>query len=147
MKQHAERREPAGKSADREAAPRARAPVFDALPRPDDTTPGSGGFSGARQQHLLFLDQYVTQRADAAQRVEAQVQEVSQIFGRVADLIKDQGESVERIEVNVESAAADVEAAEGELMERLDNMGGNLVIGLKVGGIVLATMVAYVILV
>jgi syntaxin 5 len=89
----------------------------------------------------------VTQRADAAQRVEAQVQEVSQIFGRVADLIKDQGESVERIEVNVESAAADVEAAEGELMERLDNMGGNLVIGLKVGGIVLATMVAYVILV
>ena len=89
----------------------------------------------------------MTQRADAAQRVEAQVQEVSQIFGRVADLIKDQGESVERIEVNVESAAADVEAAEGELMERLDNMGGNLVIGLKVGGIVLATMVAYVILV
>ena len=72
---------------------------------------------------------------------------MSQIFGRVADLIKDQGESVERIEVNVESAAADVEAAEGELMERLDNMGGNLVIGLKVGGIVLATMVAYVILV
>ena len=40
-----------------------------------------------------------------------------------------------------------VEAAEGELMDRLDNMGGNLVIGLKVGGIVLATMVAYVILV
>ena len=103
--------------------------------------------SGARQQQLLIPDQYVTQRADAAQRVEAQVQEVSQIFGRVADLIKDQGESVERIEVNVESAAADVEAAEGELMERLDNMGGNLVIGLKVGGIVLATMVAYVILV
>ena len=101
----------------------------------------------ARQQQLLIPDQYVTQRADAAQRVEAQVQEVSQIFGRVADLIKDQGESVERIEVNVESAAADVEAAEGELMDRLDNMGGNLVIGLKVGGIVLATMVAYVILV
>ena len=44
-------------------------------------------------------------------------------------------------------AAADVEAAEGELMDRLDSMGGNLVIGLKVGGIVLATMVAYVILV
>ena len=147
VKQHAERREMFGKSADREAAPRARAPVFDALPRPDNTTPGSGGVSGARQQQLLIPDQYVTQRADAAQRVEAQVQEVSQIFGRVADLIKDQGESVERIEVNVESAAADVEAAEGELMERLDNMGGNLVIGLKVGGIVLATMVAYVILV
>ena len=72
---------------------------------------------------------------------------MSQIFGRVADLIKDQGESVERIEINVESAAADVEAAEGELMDRLDSMGGNLVIGLKVGGIVLATMVAYVILV
>ena len=124
VKQHAERREMFGKSADREAAPRARAPVFDALPRPDNTTPGSGGVSGARQQQLLIPDQYVTQRADAAQRVEAQVQEVSQIFGRVADLIKDQGESVERIEVNVESAAADVEAAEGELMERLDNMGG-----------------------
>ena len=122
VKQHAERREMFGKSADREAAPRARAPVFDALPRPDNTTPGSGGVSGARQQQLLIPDQYVTQRADAAQRVEAQVQEVSQIFGRVADLIKDQGESVERIEVNVESAAADVEAAEGELMERLDNM-------------------------
>ena len=88
----------------------------------------------------------MTQRADAAQRVEAQVQEVSQILGG-RDLIKDQGESVERIEVNVESAAADVAAAEGELMDRLDNMGGNLVIGLKVGGIVLATMVAYVILV
>ena len=72
---------------------------------------------------------------------------MSQIFGRGAVLIKDQGESVERIEVNVESAAADVEAAEGELLDRLDSMGGNLVIGLKVGGIVLATMVAYVILV
>ena len=100
---------------------------------------------------LLFLELHPHDGGERGeereQRVEAQVQEVSQIFGRVADLIKDQGESVERIEVNVESAAADVEAAEGELMERLDNMGGNLVIGLKVGGIVLATMVAYVILV
>ena len=101
-----------------------------------------GGYDG-RAEHLA----QPRVRADAAQRVEAQVQEVSQIFGRVADLIKDQGESVERIEINVESAAADVEAAEGELMDRLDSMGGNLVIGLKVGGIVLATMVAYVILV
>ena len=68
-----------GKKRPRGRAPRARAPVFDALPRPDNTTPGSGGVSGARQQQLLIPDQYVTQRADAAQRVEAQVQELSLI--------------------------------------------------------------------
>ena len=147
VKKHAERRELFGKSADREAAPRARAPVFDALPRPGDTTSGSGGVSGFQQQQLLIPDQYVTQRADAAQRVEAQVHEVTQIFGRVADLIRDQGESIERIEINVESAAADVEAAEGELTERLDSMGSTVITGLKVGGIVLATLVFYVILV
>ena len=50
--QHAERREMFGKSADREAAPRARAPVFDALPRPDNTTPGSGGVSAGSSSAL-----------------------------------------------------------------------------------------------
>ena len=56
----------------------------------------------------------------------------------VADLIKDKASPRHRGRV---SAAADVQATEGELMAGSTTWGG-AVIGLKVGGIVLATMVA-----
>ena len=69
------------------------------------------------------------------------------MFGRVAQLVKDQNESVERIEVNVEAAAADVEAAETALVQRLNTMSSTTVTALKVGGIVLTTLVCYVFLV
>ena len=80
-------------------------------------------------------------------QIEAQVAEVSSIFGRVTQLIKDQGESVERIEVNVEDAAADLESAQDALVTKLNNMSSNTVTALKVCGIVCATLVCYVLIV
>ena len=172
VKRQAERRELFGKSrATDEAKPqRQRVPVFEAtskgapgaLPRPAGTvSSGGGGVSGLgaaqsgaaqqqqqqQQQMLIPDDQYATTRADGSARIEAQVAEISSIFGRVSALIKDQGESVERIEFNVEAAHADVESAQQALMTKLENMSSNTATALKVGGIICATLFAYVLIV
>ena len=47
----------------------------------------------------------------------------------------------------MEAAAADVEAAETALTDRLNNMSSTTATALKVGGIVLTTLIAYVFLV
>ena len=171
VKRQAERRELFGKSrATDEARPqRQRVPVFEttskrepgALPRPAGTvSSGGGGVSGLgaaqsgaaqqqqqQQQMLIPDDQYAERRADASAQIEAQVAEISSIFGRVSALIKDQGESVERIEFNVEAAHADVESAQQALMTKLENMSSNTATALKVGGIICATLFAYVLIV
>ena len=157
VKKQAERRELFGKRRDDEAQrpQRQRVPVFDAapaLPRPDGTVSSGGGVSGVgaaqqQQQQLIPDDQYAVRRADASQQIEAQVAEISSIFGRVSQLIKDQNESVERIEFNVEAADADVESAQEALLAKLGAMSSNTATALKVGGIVCATLVAYILII
>ncbi|EGB04821.1 hypothetical protein AURANDRAFT_17052, partial [Aureococcus anophagefferens] len=100
-----------------------------------------------QQQQLIPDDQYAVRRADASQQIEAQVAEISSIFGRVSQLIKDQNESVERIEFNVEAADADVESAQEALLAKLGAMSSNTATALKVGGIVCATLVAYILII
>ncbi|KAH8068158.1 hypothetical protein JL720_12248 [Aureococcus anophagefferens] len=119
---------------------------------PDGTVSSGGGVSGVgaaqqQQQQLIPDDQYAVRRADASQQIEAQVAEISSIFGRVSQLIKDQNESVERIEFNVEAADADVESAQEALLAKLGAMSSNTATALKVGGIVCATLVAYILII
>ena len=139
---------------------RARVPVYDddaakpakpgLLPRPAGTSvAGDDGPRAPVQQAALLIpdDTYLQRRADASERVEAQVAEVTSIFGKVAQMIKDQNESVERIEVNVESATHDVESAQDALLAKLNNMSSNTATALKVGGIICATLVAYILII
>ena len=59
-------------------------------------------------------------------------------------MVQTQNESVERIEANVEQATVDVSRGRDALMSSLNNMGSNAATAFKVGGIVMATLVVYV---
>eukprot|EP00635_Sarcinochrysidales_sp_CCMP3193_P001279 CAMPEP_0118903396 /NCGR_PEP_ID=MMETSP1166-20130328/8273_1 /TAXON_ID=1104430 /ORGANISM="Chrysoreinhardia sp, Strain CCMP3193" /LENGTH=293 /DNA_ID=CAMNT_0006842623 /DNA_START=15 /DNA_END=896 /DNA_ORIENTATION=+ len=151
MRQQHERREVFGKKTER-----ARIPVFDDVQRPppppsrgvpeDATTRkknGGGGLS-QQQQELLIPDRtYQTSRASATADVEAQVQELGNIFGKLTSLISQQDELVERIELNVEDANANVDATATLLRGRLSNMSDSATTAVKVASILAATAVIY----
>lgn len=148
VKELTERKEKFGKRGNRGDKPkRHRVPVFDGLPRPDEIveTPGHQ-LPPEQQMDLLIPDQtYHVTRADAATDIESQVQEIGAIFSNLSTLVRQQEEQVERIETNVEQAAADVDRARNVLTDRLNNMDATTKTALKCGGIITASFIVYTI--
>ncbi|KAJ8610675.1 hypothetical protein CTAYLR_005651 [Chrysophaeum taylorii] len=139
VKAQTDRKEMFARSSKQEKKVRARVPVFDdGLPRPQHQT----------QDQMLIPDTtYLDARADAAQDIEAQVQEIGDIFGKLSSLVKQQDEQVERIETNIEQTVADVDRAQSVLLHRLNNMNATTRTVLKCVGIVTATFVFYTVVI
>lgn len=130
----------------KERPKRSRVPVFDNLPRPEGTTETTKAALPQQQMDLLIPDQtYHVARADAATDIEAQVQEIGAIFGKLATLVRQQDEQVERIETNVEEAAADVDRARNVLVHSLNNMNTTTKTALKCAGIITTSLLIYTI--
>ncbi|KAJ1461474.1 t-SNARE [Pelagophyceae sp. CCMP2097] len=160
LRERTERRELFG--AKKEEQPRrARVPKFDdgALPRPHaGAAPPPGGLpadtyaSGSQQQQqlqqqapLIPDEVYLHTRASATADIEAQVAQIGSIFGKLSTLIAEQSESVERIEANVEASSVDFQRGRDALTHTLHNMSSNAATAMKVGGIILSTLVVYTI--
>ena len=147
MRQQHERREFFGKSRENQVE-RSRIPIFDdVLPRPVGTAPRDEKKSDTHKQQqmdLLIPDQtYHSSRATATADVEAQVQEIGNIFGKLTSLISQHDELVERIEANVEEASHNVDATATVLRDRLSHMSDTTTTAIKVAGILAATAVIY----
>lgn len=124
MREHKDRKEVFGKHEQRH-----RVPIF------------------GQQQIQQLIPEHAVARADATADIEAQVQEIGSIFGRLTNLVREQDEKVERIEMNVEETAANVDSARNVLMNRLSTMNTTAKTAIKCGGIITATLLIYTIFV
>ena len=76
-------------------------------------------------------DTYLQDRANTMQSIESTIVELGGIFQQLAHMIKEQEETMLRIDANVEETQAQVEMGHTELLKyfqvRIGNMDGNMV--------------------
>jgi syntaxin 5 len=89
---------------------------------------------------------YYQQRTDAVQRVEATIVELGQIFHQLSRMVAEQGELVQRIDVNIEDSLAHVEGAHGQLLRYFESLRSNRGLILKLFGVLSLFIVLWVLI-
>ncbi|CAG0888534.1 unnamed protein product [Darwinula stevensoni] len=81
----------------------------------------SAGFQGEIQAHTLMYEELdlaaLREKEIAIQQLEEDIQDVNQIFTKLATMVHDQGEIVDNIETNVENAQLSVDQGNQQLQQ------------------------------
>jgi len=93
-----------------------------------------GGPKQPPMQEQQFITPRATQhsRLQSAERVEASIAQMGALFGQMANLVMAQGETIARIEDDVEAGLVDTEEGHREMQKFLEITKGNRGIILKV---------------
>jgi len=82
--------------------------------------------SGQAQQMQLIPDQtYLRERADAMEAVESNIVELGTIFNKLAVMVNEHSEMVQRVEDNVNDASDNITLSMNTLTDTLDNLRSN----------------------
>ncbi|RMB90480.1 hypothetical protein DUI87_33081 [Hirundo rustica rustica] len=90
---------------------------------------------GRTNQQLQLLDEqdsYIQSRADTMQNIESTIVELGSIFQQLAHMVKEQEETIQRIDSSVEDAQLNVEAAHGEILKYFQSVTSNRWLMLKI---------------
>lgn len=102
--------------------------------------------SGAQRQYQLIPDQdYLRQRADAMTQVESNIVELGTIFYKLAVMVNEHREMVQRVEDNVEDTNANVNLSLATLTDTLRDLQTNRALGMKVLGILVLFIIMFII--
>jgi syntaxin 5 len=84
------------------------------------------GTADGERQAAQYARQTFAQRRRAVdmQNVESTISELSQMFGKVASLVAEQGEVVNRIDDDMDVAGLNVQAGQNELLKYYSNLSG-----------------------
>ncbi|KAM8793745.1 LOW QUALITY PROTEIN: syntaxin-5 [Eudromia elegans] len=114
-------------------------------PRGDVAIEVDGG--GGRQLQLLDeQDSYIRSRADAMQSIESTIVELGSIFQQLAHMVKEQEETIQRIDASVEDAQLNVEAAHGEILKYFQAVASNRWLMVKIFLVLVVFFVVFVVL-
>ena len=101
---------------------------------------------GQQRQYQLIPDQdYLRQRADAMSQVESNIVELGTIFNKLAVMVNEHRDLVQRVEDNVEDANANVNLSLSVLTDTLRDLQTNRALGMKVMGILVLFIVMFII--
>lgn len=104
--------------------------------------------SGASQLMQLLPTQpvnYLQTRADAMSAVEANIVELGTIFNKLAGLVSEHSEMVQRVEDNVEDANANVLLSMNVLTDTLTNLKSNKMLAIKLFSILVTFIILFII--
>lgn len=87
-------------------------------------------------------DNYLQQRSTAIEGIESTIAELGGIFQQLAHMVQQQGETVQRIDVDTSDIANNVQGAQRELLRYYTNMSGNRALMLKVFGVLIVFFVS-----
>lgn len=97
-------------------------------------------------QHQLIPDQdYLRQRADAMTQVESNIVELGTIFNKLAVMVNEHRDMVQRVEDNVDDAHANLNLSLATLTDTLQNLQTNRALAAKVLGIVVLFIIMFII--
>ena len=104
--------------------------------------------SGQDQMMQLIPDQdYLRERADAMEQVESNIVELGTIFNKLAVMVNEHKEMVQRVEDNVDDANATINLSLNTLTDTLTNLQTNRALAMKVFGILVAFIIAFIVFV
>jgi len=102
--------------------------------------------SGQQRQYQLIPDQdYLRQRADAMSQVETNIVELGTIFNKLAVMVNEHRDMVQRVEDNVEDANSNLNLSLATLTDTLQNLQTNRALMAKVLGIVVLFIIMFII--
>ena len=101
---------------------------------------------GTQSQMQLIPDQdYLRQRADAMSQVESNIVELGTIFNKLAVMVNEHRDMVQRVEDNVEDANSNLNLSLATLTDTLQNLQTNRALMMKVLGIVVLFIMMFII--
>lgn len=91
------------------------------------------------QQMLIYdeTDQYVQQRAETMQSIESTIVELGGIFQQLAHMVKEQEETVGRIDSNIQDVEMNVEAAHSQILKYFQSVSKNRWLMIKIFGVLI----------
>ncbi|XP_030638353.1 syntaxin 5A, like [Chanos chanos] len=98
-----------------------------------------------QMQLLSEQDSYIQSRADTMQNIESTIVELGSIFQQLAHMVKEQEETVQRIDANVEDTHFNVEAAHTEILKYFQSVSNNRWLLIKIFLIVLIFFIVFVV--
>ncbi|KAL9188418.1 hypothetical protein ACHAXT_006796 [Thalassiosira profunda] len=102
--------------------------------------------SGQQRQYQLIPDQdYLRQRADAMSQVESNIVELGTIFNKLAVMVNEHRDIVQRVEDNVEDANSNLNLSLATLTDTLQSLQTNRMLMTKVLGIVVLFIIMFII--
>ncbi|KAJ8348619.1 hypothetical protein SKAU_G00272080 [Synaphobranchus kaupii] len=103
--------------------------------------------SGSSQQLLLINEQdlYIQSRADTMQNIESTIVELGSIFQQLAHMVKEQEETVHRIDANVEDTQLNVDAAHVEILKYFQSVSSNRWLLIKIFLILVVVFIVFVV--
>ena len=101
--------------------------------------------SGMLQMQLIPDQDYLRERADAMSTVESNIVELGTIFNKLAVMVSEHQELVQRVEDNVEDANATINLSLGVLTDTLTSLRTNRMLALKVFSILVSFIIAFII--
>ncbi|KAK7131019.1 hypothetical protein R3I94_016226 [Phoxinus phoxinus] len=81
--------------------------------------------SSQQMQLINEQDSYIQNRADTMQNIESTIVELGSIFQQLAHMVKEQEETVQRIDANVEDTQLNVDLAHTEILKYFQSVSSN----------------------
>ena len=102
--------------------------------------------NGQQQQMQLIPDQdYLRERADAMSQVETNIVELGQIFNKLAVMVSEHKELVQRVEDNVDDANSNITLSLNTLTDTLHNLQTNRALFFKILSVLVVFIVLFVV--
>ncbi|KAL8184240.1 UNVERIFIED_CONTAM: Syntaxin-5 [Gekko kuhli] len=90
-------------------------------------------------------DSYIQSRADTMQNIESTIVELGSIFQQLAHMVKEQEETIQRIDANVEDSQLNVEAAHTEILKYFQSVTSNRWLMVKIFLILIVFFIIFVV--
>lgn len=102
--------------------------------------------ASSEQTQLLIPSggEYLQSRAEAVTQIESHISELGSVFQKLALMVREHGELVERVEDNVEDARDNVEGGLGQLMQTLEGLRNGRMLGLKISAVVVMFIIFFI---
>ncbi|XP_039219202.1 syntaxin-5 [Crotalus tigris] len=90
-------------------------------------------------------DSYIQSRADTMQNIESTIVELGSIFQQLAHMVKEQEETIQRIDANVEDTELNVEGAHMEILKYFQSVSSNRWLMVKIFLILIIFFIIFVV--
>lgn len=122
--------------------------VRDSPSRDDNVVIEMPGTDSSLQQLAMLTTSaadttYLESRNVALQGIEAAVNELGSIYQQLATMIAEQGEVVQRIDMNIEDMHVNIERGQSELLKYLRNVGSNRWLMVKIFAILIMFVIFF----
>ncbi|XP_067231636.1 syntaxin 5A, like isoform X2 [Chanodichthys erythropterus] len=101
--------------------------------------------SSQQMQLINERDSYIQNRADTMQNIESTIVELGSIFQQLAHMVKEQEETVQRIDANVEDTQLNVDLAHSEILKYFQSVSNNRWLLIKIFLILIIFFIVFVV--